>query len=121
MTPRAPHAALAQLLKERPHEANCWLHHETTYGGTGEGMNFQPPITFRGASCDCDTPENVAGWLARNGVVVLDAWIASLTNEQLWEIGHGVQQAGGTMMQWPSVLRETLRRVAEAPSGATGT
>jgi len=62
-----------------------------------------------------------AAWLEQHGVVVLDAWIASLTNEQLWEIGHGVQQAGGTMMQWPSVLRETLRRVAEAPSGATGT
>ena len=35
--------------------------------------------------------------------------IAALTGEQLLKIARGVEQSGGLMMQWPSVLRTALR------------
>lgn len=37
------------------------------------------------------------------------ARIDALTGDDLLAIAHAVQQAGGTMMQWPSVLRDELR------------
>jgi hypothetical protein len=72
-TPSA--AAIAELLRDRPHLTECNLHKTESVGEDGAEWHL------RGANCNCDTPENVAGWLARNGVTV-DARPAPLTVER---------------------------------------
>jgi len=103
MTLRAPHAVLALLIKEwnsLPTEERL-TPEPGTHHVIGENLRF----------------------LAARGVVVLDAWIAALTDEQVNDLVRSTMELDAdepVYRREREALRDALRAVAEATSGATG-